>query len=174
MKIIAIVYLIDKECLMVCKTSDIPFLRRRATVELMQEFATYARDHTDDARKVFAHRSFQFVIHKRMNDCFVFVTDSEYPTKVIYRLTPMLFNNPTREHIQSVYDQAQNPNDVDQIYSIQQTLDETMVIMHENIDRILERGEQIDDLVERSKSLSESSKMFYKASRRMNRCCHLL
>ena len=43
--------------------------------------------------------------------------------------------------------------------------------MVENIDKVLARGEKIDDLVQRSSELNDSTKQFYKKSKKMNSCC---
>ena len=41
--------------------------------------------------------------------------------------------------------------------------------MYKAIVKVLERGEKIEDLVQRSKDLSKSSKQFYKTARKLNR-----
>ena len=64
-----------------------------------------------------------------------------------------------------------NPEKVDKIFKINKDLDNTIVIMHQNIDKILERGEKIEDLVQRSKDLSKTSKNFYRTSKKFNKCC---
>lgn len=45
---------------------------------------------------------------------------------------------------------------------IQKELDETKIVLHKTIESVLERGEKIDSLVEKSDGLSSQSKMFYK------------
>lgn len=45
---------------------------------------------------------------------------------------------------------------------IQKELDETKIVLHKTIESVLERGEKIDNLVEKSDGLSAQSKMFYK------------
>ena len=45
---------------------------------------------------------------------------------------------------------------------IQKELDETKIVLHKTIESVLERGEKIDSLVEKSDGLSAQSKMFYK------------
>ena len=49
--------------------------------------------------------------------------------------------------------------------------DETTDVLHKTIDNLLERGEKLDSLVERSDDLSKQSKMFYKQARKTNSCC---
>lgn len=46
-----------------------------------------------------------------------------------------------------------------------------MVLQHQTIDAVLERGVKLDDLVERSDDLSKASKMFYKQAKKTNSCC---
>ena len=48
---------------------------------------------------------------------------------------------------------------------IQKELDETKIVLHKTIESVLERGEKIDTLVQKSNDLSGSSKMFYKQVR---------
>jgi synaptobrevin family protein YKT6 len=54
---------------------------------------------------------------------------------------------------------------------VQREIEEVKLIMVENIDKVLERGEKIDDLVEKSNTLSIESKKFYKKSKKLNSCC---
>jgi synaptobrevin family protein YKT6 len=65
----------------------------------------------------------------------------------------------------------QDPKQVDKLSKIQQELDETTQIMHETIDKVLERGVKLDDLVDRSADLSSQSRMFYKTAKKHNSCC---
>jgi synaptobrevin family protein YKT6 len=54
---------------------------------------------------------------------------------------------------------------------VQRELDETKIVLHKTMDSLLARGEKLDDLVEKSESLSMSSKMFYKQAAKTNACC---
>ncbi|TIC54963.1 ribonuclease H-like protein [Wallemia mellicola] len=65
----------------------------------------------------------------------------------------------------------QDPKQADTIMRVQQELDETKVVMHKTIESVLERGEKLDNLVERSNALSAQSKMFYKTAKKQNSCC---
>lgn len=62
----------------------------------------------------------------------------------------------------------QDPIQADNIMKLQADLDETKVIMHKTIASVLERGEKIDTLVEKSDGLSQQSKMFYSE---LSTCC---
>ena len=55
----------------------------------------------------------------------------------------------------------QDPQQADSIMKIQKELDETKIVLHNTIESVLERGEKIDTLVQKSDGLSAQSKMFY-------------
>ena len=54
---------------------------------------------------------------------------------------------------------------------VQRDLDDTQAIMVRTIESVLRRGEKIDDLVDRSRDLSVSSRTFYRTARKTNSCC---
>ncbi|GHJ83675.1 hypothetical protein NliqN6_0077 [Naganishia liquefaciens] len=68
----------------------------------------------------------------------------------------------------------QDPKQADTIMRVQAELDETKVVLHKTIESVLERGEKLDNLVERSNALSAQSKMFYKTAKKQNSCCVLM
>jgi hypothetical protein len=49
---------------------------------------------------------------------------------------------------------------------VQAELDETKIVLHKTIESVLQRGEQLDSLVERSDALSAQSRMFYKTAKK--------
>jgi synaptobrevin homolog YKT6 len=68
----------------------------------------------------------------------------------------------------------QEPTQVDNITKIQKDLDETREVMVQNIEKVIARGEKLDDLLDKTNDLSESSKVFVKRSKAMNSCCVIL
>lgn len=68
----------------------------------------------------------------------------------------------------------QDPAEADKLLKIQKELDETKIILHKTIDSVLERGEKLDSLVEKSSDLSAASQMFYKQAKKTNQCCTML
>jgi len=68
----------------------------------------------------------------------------------------------------------QDPTEADKVLKIQKSLDETKGIIIQSIDSLLERGEKLDDLVQRSNDLSFQSKAFAKKAEEFNSCCTLL
>ena len=69
---------------------------------------------------------------------------------------------------------VQDPAQADKLTKIQRDLDETKVILHKTIESMLERGEKLDSLVDKSSDLSMASQMFYKQARKTNSCCKMM
>jgi synaptobrevin family protein YKT6 len=65
----------------------------------------------------------------------------------------------------------QDPAAGDKLTQIQKTLDEVKDVMHKNIDEVLQRGETLDSLMEKSDDLSATSVQFYKKAKKTNACC---
>ncbi|KAG7529390.1 hypothetical protein FFLO_05705 [Filobasidium floriforme] len=73
--------------------------------------------------------------------------------------------------LQQYLTKYQDPTQADTIMKVQKELDETKIVLHKTIESVLERGEKIDNLVERSNALSNQSKMFYRTAKKQNSCC---
>lgn len=65
---------------------------------------------------------------------------------------------------------TQDPAQADKLTRVQQELDKTKAIMHQTIESVLDRGEKLDDLVNKSDALSYASKQFYKQAKKTNSC----
>jgi synaptobrevin family protein YKT6 len=116
----------------------------------------------------------------------VVITDQEYPVRPAFSLLTKLldeftskvpqssFSNPSSisfPDINTYIQKFQDPRQADTIMRVQQELDETKIILHKTIESVLERGEKLDNLVDRSTALSAQSKMFYKTAKKQNSCC---
>ncbi|KAG1733858.1 snare protein YKT6 [Suillus paluster] len=116
----------------------------------------------------------------------IIITDHEYPVRPAFSLLTKLlddfttkvpqssFTNPgsiSFPEIQTYIQKYQDPRQADTIMRVQQELDETKIVLHKTIESVLQRGEKLDNLVERSNALSTQSKMFYKTAKKQNACC---
>lgn len=110
--------------------------------------------------------------------CGIIISDHAYPALVAHQLlskvvdefleanprsswatgTPKIVMPQLKEYI----DKYQDPHQADNILKIQKELDETKIVLHKTIESVLQRGEKIDDLVQKSDGLSSQSKMFYR------------
>ena len=57
---------------------------------------------------------------------------------------------------------------------IQSEIEKSKQIVVQSIEKVMENMDQLDSLVEKSNDLNDTSKMFYKKSKKMNRCCTIL
>lgn len=104
------------------------------------------------------------------NYTIIMTADREYQQRVAFSMLDYIYQkmNDTLD-LDDIIKKYQNLTD--EIYKIQKTIDATKCIMVDAIDKVLERGEKIDDLVSKSNDLSEGSKLFYKETKKMNSCC---
>jgi synaptobrevin family protein YKT6 len=104
----------------------------------------------------------------------VVITDPEYPLKSVWRLIASVHSMlplSSEALLQDLFNKYQDPKEGDKIAQIQETLDDIKVTMHNNIQEILRRGENIDSLVVKSEKLKDSSKIFIQTAKRHNGCC---
>ncbi|KAJ5130016.1 Synaptobrevin [Penicillium bovifimosum] len=100
----------------------------------------------------------------------VIVTDGDYPALVAHQLLSKINACPLPQ-LKEYIIKYQDPGQADSIMKIQQELDETKIVLHKTIESVLERGEKIDSLVQKSDGLSAQSKMFYTQAKKQNSCC---
>lgn len=65
----------------------------------------------------------------------------------------------------------QDPSHIDKVIKVNNLLDENLITIRETVESLLERGEKIDSLVEKSDDLSKTSRMFYYKAKKNNNCC---
>jgi len=132
----------------------------------------------------------EYYIHVYMRSdglCGTATCDAEYPPRVAFSLLTKLLEDfdqavtgwktmaagglPTWAPGMEMLTKYQDPANADSIMKIQKNLDETRDVLHNTIESVLQRGEKLEDLVERSGELSTQSKLFYKQAKRANSCC---
>lgn len=120
----------------------------------------------------------------------VVVADKEYSVRVAFSILNRVLDEYMTQHPKSDWANAtvataktafpqleeylkkyQDPHQADAIMKVQQELDETKIVLHKTIESVLQRGEKLDSLVDKSEALSASSRMFYKQSKKTNSCC---
>ena len=116
------------------------------------------------------------------------VSDQSYPNQVAHRLLTNVLDKFTEDipkqqwihnkevtgfsdELEKYLKHYRNPEKADPLTKIQTNLEETKIIILDSIQAILERGEKLDDMVERSQKLTDSSKIFYTTARKTNSCC---
>jgi synaptobrevin family protein YKT6 len=171
MKLVAVFIFEADNILYVEDLNFVSYFNRNSVRELMHELVKIAVTNTCDTRKIFEHPPWQLVVLKLQDKTLVMVTDNEYPTAVSFELLMKLSHDVSG--LPSIIEECKDPRTISPMYRINQQMDETLVIMHENVDKILQRSEDINKLVQKSERLSNQSKIFYKVARKHNRCCSI-
>lgn len=65
-------------------------------------------------------------------------------------------------------------NPKDGIITCQKQLNDTKIKLYKSVDLLLERGEKIEDLAQKSQDLSARSKQFAHKAKKLNRCCVIM
>ncbi|KAH9441126.1 hypothetical protein MJO28_015896 [Puccinia striiformis f. sp. tritici] len=179
--------------------SSFSFLQRGSIGEFLNFFAKTVAERTATGQRQSVQEN-NYTAHAYLrpveNLIGIIITNDEYPVRVAFSLLnklldefttkipeskwkPILANPPTSgtapnlgfNSIDEYLIKYQDPKQADTILKVQQELDETKIVLHKTIESVLERGEKLDSLVERSNALSSQSKMFYKTAKKQNSCC---
>jgi len=77
------------------------------------------------------------------------------------------------EYIDTEIEAWQDPSKKDNIMKLQNELNDVQDIMRQNLNELLKREENLENLMEKSKDLSATSVNFYKQAKKTNSCCNL-
>ena len=119
----------------------------------------------------------KYILHCRKFDNdngITFITSKNYKHRIAYNLILQLKDILDKTQINSLFYESNDVQKIDIIEKINKDLGELKIIMYKNIEAVLDRGEKIETLMMKSKALSENSKRFYVASKKMNRCCSIM
>eukprot|EP00033_Pygsuia_biforma_P002989 GCRY01003290.1.p1 GENE.GCRY01003290.1~~GCRY01003290.1.p1 ORF type:complete len:206 (+),score=32.19 GCRY01003290.1:133-750(+) len=142
-------------------------------------------------RQSVEHQDYLCHVHSRLDGISgVVIADHEYPQRVAFSLLSKLGEEFKKKYsdiynkvphpmpqdmpfpdIESSIVKFQDPAKGDELTAIQRQLDDTKIVLHKTIDSVLQRGQKLDDLVDKSDDLSRQSKMFYKTAKKQNGCC---
>jgi synaptobrevin family protein YKT6 len=122
------------------------------------------------------------------------IADKEYPEKAAFILlnnvlmdfreyfasNPSVYTdaqqdaNLNYENLEVFLKKWQDPTKADKLLGIEKELHEVKEIIHKNLADLLKKGEQLDELMVKSKDLNKVSVEFYKKAKKQNqRCCNL-
>ncbi len=151
---------------------DLVFLIYVAVQEFMM-FAskTIAERTLPGQRQSVKQENYMIHCYCERNEVAVCISNQQYPSRVAFDLLVKVL---AANEVEEVFKKYQKPEQVDQLLTVQKELDETKVVLHDTINSVLERGQKLDDLVNKSEALSSTSKTFYKQAQKTNSCCHLM
>jgi len=173
--------------------SSFSFYQRGSVAEFMSFFSKTVAERTRAGqRQSIQENNYTAHVYNRGGTeqlCAVVIADQEYPVRPAFSLLSKVLDEfvtavPLEQYsdpssisfpaTQSYLTKYQDPRQADNIMKVQAELDETKIILHKTIESVLERGERLDNLVDRSNALSAQSKMFYKTAKKQNSCCTLM
>jgi synaptobrevin homolog YKT6 len=179
------------------KLDEYGFWQRGSVKEMITFFSkTCAKRTPAGSRQSVQNQEYYVHVYMRSDGlCGTVTCDAEYPARVAFSLMSKVLDDVDSTFttgkpnywrtckveeglvwpsLDEAIEKYQNPAEADQITRIQKNLDDTREVLHNTIDSVLQRGEKLEDLVERSGELSTQSKLFYKQAKRANSCCAVI
>ncbi|KAL5706234.1 VAMP-like protein ykt61 [Ranunculus cassubicifolius] len=172
--------------------SNFGFFQRPSAKEFIHFVGrTVAKRTPPGQRQSVQHEEYKVHAYNRNGLCAVGFMDDHYPVRSAFSLLNKVldeyqqnFGDSWRSvqadatqpwpYLKESLTKFQDPAEADKLFKIQRDLDETKIILHKTIEGVLERGEKLDSLVEKSSDLSAASQMFYKQAKKTNQCCTIL
>ncbi|KAI7906032.1 Longin-like domain-containing protein [Cokeromyces recurvatus] len=168
--------------------SSFGYFQRGSVQEFMNFSATTIAERTQPGQRqsVESENNVAHVYAHPQGISGMIISDKDYPSRVAFSLLNKILDEflvkfPTNvwksvatldyPELADYLRKYQDPQQADTIMKVQKELDETTAILHKTIDSVLQRGEKLDSLVDRSEALSSQSKMFYKTAKKTNSCC---
>eukprot|EP01060_Flectonema_neradi_P006485 TRINITY_DN14385_c0_g1_i1.p1 TRINITY_DN14385_c0_g1~~TRINITY_DN14385_c0_g1_i1.p1 ORF type:complete len:208 (+),score=37.46 TRINITY_DN14385_c0_g1_i1:53-676(+) len=181
-------------------TSSFPLFQRNGVKQFMTFISrTAAKDTKPNTRQQFVEDEYRLYAHARDDGLVCCVAaNKEYKERVAFTICNTVMSDFSKKFEPSSYANDsqlsksadghfnwkelkeklklyQDPTKACQILQIQKDLEDVQTLMMQNLDKVLERGDKMSDLVERSSDLTSTSKTFYKTAKKTNKsCCTLM
>jgi synaptobrevin family protein YKT6 len=179
MKIYSIIVFLKKEDanLTIHKSSfylkDVSFFIRSNVKEFLTFLSKTVATNAKNQKLRIVEKEHAIYIDSDNEYIYVIATDLEYNMRAAFSIMSELSKeiNDKNFDLDKTIEKYQNPEETDKILKIQKMIDQSKIVMLDNIDKVLARGEKIDDLIVKSSDLSMSSKEFYKEAKKANSWC---
>lgn len=114
------------------------------------------------------------VIYGSTHDNFcIIITDNDYSKHVAYKLLKILTTSKlSNDKIDELFIMYQT-HEPDKILLIKNELDESKIILINSINALLDRGDTLNDLMDKTENLSNESFIFKKKADDLNSCCNI-
>ena len=178
------------ECVILCQETDTSNLWFGK--QTLKQLCTFTVRETALRTETLCGLSYQYKdntchAYKHQNGLVVCaITNDEYNKNAAYRLLKEIYNDFNSNikpkewllasdfevnfrRLSQLLQLYQNPPK-DKMDEIQEELDKTQLLALDVVEKIIERGEKIDDLIESSKDLDKSAKLFARSAKKLNKC----
>lgn len=118
------------------------------------------------------NEDFDIVIYgSTFSKYYIAITDPKYPQRTAFTLINTINTIKNTADLDNLFETYQNPQTTDKVSLIQQEMDDVKVILLDSIEKLLERGESMDDLLNRTYELNIDSDIFKRKAKDLNSCC---
>jgi synaptobrevin family protein YKT6 len=161
--------------------SDINIVYRRNAAEICSFAASQLVTSLEPKMfTVVEERQFRLYCFRQREQASIAVVTEEYPASSAWGIVreimreSELMGHPSGpvaiRRIREGIRRYQNPLEADKIGKIQKNLEETRLVMVENLKKAVARGESLEELMARSEQISAQSRMFARKAGDLNRC----
>eukprot|EP00775_Hariotina_reticulata_P008911 gene8911-9088_t len=109
-------------------------------------------------------RQIPFAFLERISEDFVSTTSSRFKAANSHHALDRVFGPKLKQHMEFC---VSNPDEISQVAGVQKKVDEVKNIMVENVEKVLQRGERIELLVEKTDDLRNQAQMFQKQGKQL-------
>lgn len=156
--------------------TDIPFMYRFMTRGTIENIAAESLQYIEHNNLYMINETIEdkkIVIYGHCaENIVIIITDPEYPQYLVRQIFMNFRSNNVK--LDELWNKFSDGKNADKIQQIKTELDETKVILLNSIDELLERGEKISTLVDKTNQLNQDSFSFAKRAKKMNRCCVII
>lgn len=116
--------------------------------------------------------TFNMIGLKSVSDCVIIITTEQPPHDHLVCLAYAIKKNGLKESISENFNYIQNNVRIKQI---EKEISDIKLVMTDNIEKIMNRGEKLEDLLQKTKYLEEDSRRMLDSAKKLNnRCCNIL
>lgn len=117
--------------------------------------------------------------YKATDMSIVIITDKQYPNTVTLNLIGAIEdsyqkNQLTDEIINEMFKKYNDQNNFDYLTKINMEIDQCHRILLDSIEKLLDRQQKIEELINKSNVLSDRSKDLFNKSKKLNSCCIII
>ncbi len=152
------------------------FIQSKVKELLLEGIKLSCLEITFGASKIFEYEKYNLRCHIHLqNDGYfgAIVSDFEYPTRIAFSILNQELKNILLNsyNVHQTFKQCQNPQHHDKLLQTQITLQEVKTTMQMNLEEIIKRRENINDLLTKSDDLSRTTTDFEIWAKKQNQCC---
>ena len=152
--------------------SHVSFFSRSTVREFIVFYSKTVAEHIQNSKICVTEKEYKMCAENKNNLTIVVTTDREYLDRAAFSIIDAVWREMNNNiDLNKMLEKYQDPCAADKIMKVQRDIDSAKLIMLDSVDKVLQRGQSLDQLISKSQDLSDSSKMFYQDTKKMNSCC---